>query len=101
MKLRVAPPARDDLREAAAWYESRRSGLGLEFLAAVDSALQRILKDPHRFGRLETLVRNEDAYRLMLDRFPYAVIFEADDREVRVLAIAHTRRRPGYWRRRR
>ena len=97
MKLRIDPNAEAEAREAAAWYEQQRSGLGLEFLAAVDEAVQRIRHDPHRFGRLETLPEEENVRRLILDRFAYAMIYELGHEEIRLLAVAHTRRRPGYW----
>ena len=42
MKLRIHPDAEEETREAACWYENQRAGLGLEFVAAVDGALQAI-----------------------------------------------------------
>jgi hypothetical protein len=48
MRLRVDPEAEDEIREAAVWYEHRHRGLGVEFLAAVDNALQQIRKTPDR-----------------------------------------------------
>ena len=101
MKLRIDPEAAMELRAAAAWYEERRVGLGVELLAAVDSAIQRICQSPHGYPRLETLPEEESVRRLLLRRFPYSVIYEATIDEVRVLAVAHTRRRPNYWNRRR
>ena len=35
--------------------------------------------------------------RARLPRFPYAVIFMDLGTEIRVLAVAHAKRRPGYW----
>jgi len=32
-----------------------------------------------------------------LPRFPYIVFYVVDDEEVEVVAVAHGRRRPGYW----
>jgi toxin ParE1/3/4 len=72
-------------------------GLGLEFLAAVDEGLQRIRSDPQQFPRLETLPNEEQVRRLRLDRFPYVLIYEAGSGEIRILAVAHARRAPGYW----
>jgi hypothetical protein len=37
-------------------------------------------------------------HRALLEKFPYAVVFLPLDAEVRILAIAHLHRRPGYWR---
>jgi toxin ParE1/3/4 len=43
-------------------------------------------------------VRSSSARRLPVGGFPYYVIFEELSDRVEILAIAHNRRRPGYWR---
>jgi hypothetical protein len=40
------------------------------------------------------------ARRILLDRFPYSVIYRASADEILIIAVAHLRRRPGYWRHR-
>jgi toxin ParE1/3/4 len=97
MKLRIDPAAKLELAHAAGWYEDRRRGLGLEFLAVVDAALQTICGNPLRCAHLETLPEEPGVRRVLLNRFPYAIVFEVAVDEVWILAIAHTRRRPGYW----
>ncbi len=101
MKLQIDPEAAAETREAAAWYEKQTDGLGLEFLADVDDAIQRIRREPDRYARLETLPEEENVRRFLLKRFPYAVIYEVGAGEVHILAVAHTKRRPNYWRDRR
>lgn len=101
MILHLDPEADAEIREAAAWYERQRTGLGREFLAAVDAAVQRIRQSPRRFPRLETLPEEENVRRLLLHRFPYGVVYEAAENDIRILAVAHTRRRPNYWKHRR
>ena len=39
MRVDLHPEARAELRSAALWYEERREGLGMEFIAAIDAAL--------------------------------------------------------------
>ena len=97
MTLRLDPAANAETHEAAVWYEEQQHGLGVEFLAAVDSAMHQIEQSPQRYARLETIPEEADVRRLVLDRFPYAIIFEAVEDEVRILAVAHTHRRPNYW----
>jgi hypothetical protein len=53
MKLRIHAEAEEETQQAAQWYEDRRYGLGFEFLAAADVALQRIRDDPLQFPNLE------------------------------------------------
>ena len=44
--FRTEPEASTELGEAAQWYEQRRSGLGIEFLEAIDTALEFIARFP-------------------------------------------------------
>jgi plasmid stabilization system protein ParE len=101
VKLRIDPAAEEEARRAAQWYEHQRRGLGLEFLAAVDDGVQRIRNEPLAFALLETLRDEPNVRRFLLKRFPFAIIYEVQSNEIRILAIAHTRRRPHYWKKRR
>jgi len=76
------------------WYESREKGLGVEFVALVDEAFRRIADSPERWP----LWREGRPYRKkVVRRFPYTVFFTTDGESATVLAVAHQRRRPGYW----
>lgn len=97
MKLRFLSEAEADALEAARWYNSQRAGMGDKFLAAVDSALEAIEKDPFRFARIERPRNNRELRRCRLKRFPYSVIYERINTDFVVLAIAHAKRRPTYW----
>lgn len=79
---------------AAEWYEERRDGLGAELIAVVDRALERIQDNPEMFP----VWRAGYPYReLVLRRFPYVVFFVVSADDVEVIAVAHAKRRPGYW----
>jgi len=96
--IRIEPEADEELLQAARWYEQRRPGLGLSFLAAIGAAVELIQRHPAG-GIPVPGVRDEvPARRLVLRRFPYAVVFLELKAEIRILAFAHHRRRPAYWR---
>jgi plasmid stabilization system protein ParE len=95
--VRLSDEAIDELLEAAAWYRMRRPGLDSEFLAEVDRVLPLIESSPASFPRLLDLSRDLVIRRALLPRFPYAVIFMDLGEHIRVLAVAHAKRRPGYW----
>lgn len=81
---------------AGRWYETHRAGLGREFLDSVDTAVARIAEAP-RMGSLVPGVSDQAIRRRPVRRFPYHVVYmELPDR-LQILAIAHDRRRPGYW----
>jgi plasmid stabilization system protein ParE len=92
--LRVLPEAEAELQSAATWYEEKRPGLGIEFVAVVDGAFESILENPEACPawRADRPYRNR-----FLKRFPYVVFFRMDAATVEIIAVAHAKRRPGYW----
>jgi plasmid stabilization system protein ParE len=89
------PEAEEEFLQAAAYYERQSLGLGKEFSSEVQRTLSRVLQYPDgghsvRGGRRSWRV----------SRFPYAVIYRVYPDMVRVLAVAHLSRKPGYWRHR-
>jgi toxin ParE1/3/4 len=95
MRLRLHPAARAEFIEAIAHYERQVPGLGAQFLREIETTFDRLLEHPQS----APLVRGEFR-RLGLRRFPYGIIYRIIADELRVSAIAHRRRRPGYWARR-
>jgi toxin ParE1/3/4 len=98
--VRTEPEADEELLAAARWYDQNRPGLGVEFLAAIDATVKLIQRHPAGGRRVPRVRKTIPARRMMLRRFPYAVVYLELEHEIRVLAFAHHRRRPGYWRRR-
>lgn len=101
MTLRILPEAEQEALAAATWYEHKLLGLGDDFVATYAAALEAIEKEPLRYPRLETIRSRRNIRRCILRRFPYMVIFEVLPQETVALAVAHTSRRPNYWRGRR
>jgi plasmid stabilization system protein ParE len=90
----VGPIAEREVEHAARWYEARVEGLGQAFVEEVLRAFVAIEAGPETFPFLREPYR-----RKLLDRFPYAVIYKVTANRVYVRAVAHGRRRPGYWER--
>lgn len=98
MKVRFRREAAAEVREARKWYAERDSELGDRFVAAVDVCVERVAARPLAFSGVP---RVPSVRRAQLRRFPFSLLFRllAGD-VIEVLAVAHMRRRPGYWRRR-
>ena len=95
MKVRFRSEAAVEVREARAFYADRDPHLGDHFVAALDAAVSRFVERPRAFP---SLLRPDVVRRARLRRFPYVVLFRLIGSEtIEVLAVAHTRRRPGYW----
>lgn len=84
----------------AAGTRARLAGLGIEFFDEVDATLQRILDFPRVGVRMPRVPRDLPVRRLAVTRFPYHVIYLETTEALRILAIAHDRRKPGYWKNR-
>ena len=52
---------------------------------------------PESFPRLLDVPEDLEIRRALLPRFPYALVFISTGVEIQVIAVAHTKRRPGYW----
>jgi hypothetical protein len=100
VKLRVIAEAQLEFLDASQWYEEMRQGLGTEFLSVLGHAFGLIERFPRIATRISSKKSPVERRRFVLEGFPYAVIYEVRAEEVVVLAVAHTRRRPGYWKRR-
>ena len=88
------PGATADLEEALEFYARIDAALVDALLDEVVTAQRRIVEFPRAWHPLG----KGKLRRLLLGRFPYAVVFRASTDEVLIVAYAHTRRLPGYWR---
>jgi plasmid stabilization system protein ParE len=82
----------DDLGAGFDWYEEQRSGIGEEFLSAVQSTLRSIAQFPEMFAFI-----HRDVRRAIVSRFPFAVFYVVESRRVVVLRVLHTARDPKIW----
>ena len=98
--VRFEDEADTEYREAGRWYDAKQAGLGVEFFNEVDAAVQRILDFPRSGARVLRMPNDLLIRRLAVARFPYHVVYLEPARELRILAIAHDRRKPGYWKKR-
>jgi plasmid stabilization system protein ParE len=96
-RVRLSPEAAEELTHVEEWYYER-AGLGAEFVLAVRAAAARIAQMPRSFPLASTVAPEIEVRRCVLKRFPYSIFFIDLESEIRILAIAHGRRRPGYWR---
>jgi toxin ParE1/3/4 len=96
VKLVVHPLALREVFRIAARYDRERAGLGGEFITEVEDALARIREHPLSGHPLAGGER-----QALLHRFPHKVVYYPAPDRLYVAAVAHHRRREGYWRKRR
>lgn len=94
MTYTLHPEAQNDLRAAARYYQERADAkLSLALLAEFERSVRLLLHHP-RLGALW----HHGKRRLIIQHFPFSIIYSVVNDEIRILAVAHQSRRPGYWR---
>ncbi len=87
--------ARLEYEEAAIWYESQKTGLGIEFVEEIEHALLAACENPQRYPTVL-----QDVQRVRAHRFPYSIFFRTRGDRLVVLSVFHARRDPTAWRER-
>lgn len=95
---REHPEARAELRAGAHWYDDPATGQ--ELLDATLKARQSIAQMPDAWPPAFGLDREPIVRRKGVTGFPYAVVYYVTSSEIVILAYAHEKRRPGYWKHR-
>jgi toxin ParE1/3/4 len=96
MKVEIVAEARDELQAAAEFYATNADvNLARAFLDEFERAVKLIVNSPN----LGTAF-NGSRRRYPLRRFPYSLIYQAMPDLLRIVAVAHQRRCPGYWKKR-
>ena len=79
-----------------AYYEDQKIGLGLDLLSQVEKALEKIQQNPN-LGTQHTIT---GVRRYVIQGFPYLIFYVELEEFIWVIAIAHGKRRPNYWKKR-
>ncbi len=92
LEVQFHPEARDDYREALAWYRDRSPRAAERFEGEVERVLGLVSTKPAMFPAYD------EGHRFaMLHRFPYSLVYEVQEGRIFVVAVAHSRRSAGYW----
>lgn len=93
--LKILDEAVTEGAEAWNWYRVRSERAGRRFQQALEDAIQKLQADPDRWP---TYLRGTKY--VALKRFPYIVVYRELDEDLQIIAIAHSHRRRGYWKKR-
>jgi toxin ParE1/3/4 len=91
-RLIFKPFAEDEATQAALWYNDKSSGLGNDFLLALDAKINAIQRNPTQFQEVYKSIR-----RAVISRFPFGVFFTIENDTIYILAVLHTSRNPKIW----
>ena len=91
--LELHPLALAEAEVAAAWYAERDPRVSTRFVEELEATLERIVESPNLWPKSV-----DDTRRVPLTLFPYLVHFRDEPTRILVVAIAHAKQNPGYWR---
>jgi len=93
----ILPLAKEDIREAAHWYNDKKRGLGLRFTAQVREQIIFIRKHPGIFA-----IRYRQIRTAVLNKFPYMIHYQVneDEKKTVIHAVIHISRNPDFWEKR-
>lgn len=86
------PKAISEASAAARWYQERSFTAGKAFISELDHIIKKIIEAPVIYPRYLGETR-----RALFHRFPFGVVYRIVPERIEIIAIAHGRRRPGYW----
>lgn len=92
MNVKFLTLAQQEVDDAVLWFEARQEGTSVDFLNALDEAVQFIADYP--FASIEI---EPELHRHLIAGFPYALIYSVEDETIVVIAVPHTHRNPHYW----
>lgn len=87
-----------DLERAARWYDRERLGLGDELVDIVERIFTTLPSGTLHALSVPGVASDHRVRRVLVERFPFAVVFVETDTALHVVAVAHSKRRPRYWR---
>ena len=86
------PDASEEADQARKWYAERSPVAALSFLAELSRAVERIAESPEIWPEYESGTR-----RYVFPPFPYSLIYRCVKARIQIIAVAHAKRKPGYW----
>ena len=95
-QVEFRPEVRDDVADAARWYEAREPGLGEEIVEDVIQVWDAIAENPLIGSRRHPV---KDIRWRYPERFPYRVIYRVDEvrKSILVIAVLHGARHDSRW----
>lgn len=91
-RVEIDDDAKAEARHAFGWYLAESVTAALAFEQELSSAMTILAEEAHTFPIYEGETR-----RYLLPSFPFGILFDLTEDVVFVIAIAHLKREPGYW----
>ena len=88
--------AKQEFDHAISYYQEQKQELGLDFLSEVEKALDKIAVNPS----IGSPYNIKNLRYHIIRRFPYKIFYKEFEGFIWIVAIAHAKRKPNYWKKR-
>ena len=95
MVIEFHPAAAEDASNATDWYAQRSLIAARAFVSELIHAVDRVAEAPERWPFFE-----DDTRRYIFPKFPFSLIYRIINEKIQIIAVAHSKRKPGYWKKR-
>jgi toxin ParE1/3/4 len=99
-RLVLESGAEAEIEEATVWYEQQRPTLGLELAREVRQVFEQLVRVPNKSLVVPGVAMDLHVRRVFVRNFPYGVVIVETDDAIHVVAFAHLKKKPNYWRKR-
>lgn len=95
MEILFLDIARCEMDDAFCYYQQQMNGLGDDYIKEIMATINRIKLNPYAWS-----IFSENTRRCLVNRFPFAIIYQIEEKRILIVAIAHLHRNPEYWKNR-
>jgi len=89
------PEALEEAAAARDWYAERSAVASRAFVSELTNAVEQVVETPEMWPSYE-----ESTRRYVFPRFPFSLIYRASEDKIQIIAVAHSKRKPRYWKKR-
>lgn len=86
------PDTIKEIEDSVFYYSNKENGLEKLFLDEIETAINKIKMNPERYPKIEQNIR-----KYIINKFPFNIIFAVYETKIVIVAIAHQKRNPYYW----
>lgn len=92
LSVRFHPEAAEEAQASVDWYRARSAEAAAGFVAELDYAIERVAELPETWPSYIANTR-----RFVFRVYPFSVVYRIAEDSVEIVAVAHAKRKPGYW----
>jgi plasmid stabilization system protein ParE len=89
------PAAVAEYGKAVEYYKEISAAIARQFVQNVERAVSLIVDQPNACTKISRNVR-----RCIIANFPYSIFYSEFEKRIIIVAVAHQKHRPNYWKRR-